>query len=416
MRSRAPAYDRSKAAGDREMRRTAARGSVMSLHPTAIVRPETVLHRQADRAGAAGVPGAGGRRLRLGRRARCRSRRARGPRPARPGRALLSSWLSIAVRARSRARHRSVRDRGSSRRSGRMGVPFVALYSRLFRREPLSAPSSLRAVRCRRVLGEKARPRAGHQARPFAETIRDSARWLRERAWPGRGGGSVTTTISLAASSASSGSGSASAIMFVSLFFVGGAAPLPAGACSTTWSRRVGDDGGAALLSVHLGAGIAAARWLFDPARRDVSRPLRQPHTGVPAAAAAHFAADAAVEYMLSAVFFNLVNGSTALAGRFGAGSSGDRTGFSADCSRTWAPSRRCSGECTLGCHPASAGRSAIRSRAATACRRAASSAGSPVRLLRRDRRVERLRPGHGRPAQLRFPRLDARQPRAASP
>ena len=180
----APAYDRSKAAGEREMRAGAARGlEVVILHPTAIVGPfdykpsytgkliVALARRRLPALVAGGFDWVDVRDV-------ARAALAAGDR-GRPGERYLvpGHWLSITDFAREVERATGVpRPRiVAPLWAARIGVPFVTLFSRLFGREPLYTSESLRAVRLsRRVLGEKSRGELGHRARPFAETIRDA--------------------------------------------------------------------------------------------------------------------------------------------------------------------------------------------------------------------------------------------------
>ena len=186
----APAYDRSKAAGEREMLAVAARGlEVVILNPTAIVGPFdfkpshtgrliVALARSRMPALVAGgfdwvdVRDVVSTALAAG---------ARG----RPGERYLVSghWLSIAELAREVARCTGV----ASPRfvaplwAARLGVPFVTAFARVFGREALYTAESLRALRLsRQVDSSKARLELGHVPRHFADTIRDSVGWLRD--------------------------------------------------------------------------------------------------------------------------------------------------------------------------------------------------------------------------------------------
>ena len=186
----APAYDRSKAAGEREMLAVAARGlEVVILNPTAIVGPFdfkpshtgrliVALARSRMPALVAGgfdwvdVRDVVSTALAAG---------ARG----RPGERYLVSghWLSIAELAREVARFTGI----ASPRfvaplwAAGLGVPFVTAFARVFGRDALYTAESLRALRLsRQVDSSKARLELGHVPRPFADTIRDSVGWLRD--------------------------------------------------------------------------------------------------------------------------------------------------------------------------------------------------------------------------------------------
>jgi len=186
----APAYDRSKAAGEREMLAVAARGlEVVILNPTAIVGPcdfkpshtgrliVALTRRRMPALVAGGFDWVDVRDV-------ASAALAAGER-GRPGERYLVSghWLSIAELAREVARCTGV----ASPRfvaplwAARLGVPFVTAFARVFGREALYTAESLRALRLsRQVDSSKARLELGHVPRHFADTIRDSVGWLRD--------------------------------------------------------------------------------------------------------------------------------------------------------------------------------------------------------------------------------------------
>jgi len=189
----APAYDRSKAAGEREVLAAAARGlEVVILNPTAIVGPfdfkpshtgrliVALARRQMPALVAGGFDWVDVRDV-------ARAALAAGDR-GRPGERYLVSghWLSIAgfagfagevARATGVPAPRLVAPLWAAR----LGVPFVTIFGKVLGREALYTAESLRAIRLsRQVDGTKARLELDHAPRPFAETIRDSVVWLGE--------------------------------------------------------------------------------------------------------------------------------------------------------------------------------------------------------------------------------------------
>ncbi len=189
----APAYDRSKAAGEREMLAVAARGlEAVILNPTAIVGPfdfkpshtgrliVALARRRMPALVAGGFDWVDVRDV--------ASAALAAADRGRPGERYLVSghWLPIADLAREVERASGV----PAPRivapiwAARLGVPFVTGFAKAFRREALYTAESLRAIRLsREVDGTKARRELGHVARPLVETIRDSVRWLREHGY-----------------------------------------------------------------------------------------------------------------------------------------------------------------------------------------------------------------------------------------
>lgn len=186
----APAYDRSKAAGEREIRSAAERGlAAVILNPTAIVGPFdfkpshtgrlvlALARRQMPALVAGGFDWVDVRDV-------ASAALAAGER-GRPGERYLISghWLPIAELARevARASGAAAPRFVAPLWAARLGVPFVTGFAKVAGRDALYTAESLRAIRLsREVNGTKARRELGHAARPFAETIRDSVAWLSE--------------------------------------------------------------------------------------------------------------------------------------------------------------------------------------------------------------------------------------------
>lgn len=185
----APVYDRSKAAGEREIQAAAERGlAAVILNPTAIVGPfdfkpshtgrliVALARRRMPALVAGGFDWVDVRDV-------ASAALAAGER-GRPGERYLVAghWLPITELARevARASGAPAPRLVAPLWAARLGVPFVTLYARLLRREALYTAESLRAIRLsREVDGSKGRRELGHAPRPFAETIRDSVDWLR---------------------------------------------------------------------------------------------------------------------------------------------------------------------------------------------------------------------------------------------
>lgn len=188
-----PAYDRSKASGEREVLAAAERGlGVCILNPTAIVGPfdfkpshtgrliVALARRRMPALVAGGFDWVDVRDV--------ASAALAAAERGRPGERYLipGHWVSIAELAREVARVSGV----AAPRfvapiwAARLGVPLAAAWARLLGREALYTAESLRAIRrSRAVNGTKARRELGHAPRPFAETIRDSLAWLREQGY-----------------------------------------------------------------------------------------------------------------------------------------------------------------------------------------------------------------------------------------
>lgn len=185
----APAYDRSKAAGEREVLAAAERGlEGVILNPTAIVGPfdfkpshtgrliVALARRRIQALVAGGFDWVDVREV--------ASAALAAADRGRPGERYLVSghWLPITELARevARASGATAPRFVAPLWAARLGVPFVTVFARVLGREALYTAESLRAIRLsRRVDGTKARRELGHAPRPFAETIRDSVSWLR---------------------------------------------------------------------------------------------------------------------------------------------------------------------------------------------------------------------------------------------
>jgi hypothetical protein len=64
----------------------------------------------------------------------------------------------------------------------KMLLPFIYLYSKLTRSEPLYTDESLKALRegNPNIIFKKAQEQLGHQPRPLKETITDSYEWFKK--------------------------------------------------------------------------------------------------------------------------------------------------------------------------------------------------------------------------------------------
>lgn len=191
--SGAPAYDRSKADGEREVLAATERGlEAVILNPTAIVGPCDFKPSHTGRLIVAlarhRMPAlvAGGFDW-VDVRDVASAALAAADR-GRPGERYLISghWLPIADLAREVEHATGVPAPRfvAPLWAARLGVPLVAGLARLSRREALYTAESLRAIRLSRpVDGTKSRRELGHAPRPFVETIRDSVAWLREQGY-----------------------------------------------------------------------------------------------------------------------------------------------------------------------------------------------------------------------------------------
>lgn len=193
----APAYNRSKALGEREVLSAAARGlGVVILRPTAVLGPHDHKPSRMGRvllALARGrMPGlvAGGFDW-VDARDVARAALAAARTGAAGGRYLLPGhWRTLpevarAVAARSgRPPPRLVVPMALAR----LAAPFAEAWARLSGGEPLFTRESLHALRhYRHVRGAEAARDLGWAPRPFEETVGSALDWLRERGWlPGR--------------------------------------------------------------------------------------------------------------------------------------------------------------------------------------------------------------------------------------
>ncbi|HEU4382684.1 MAG TPA: NAD-dependent epimerase/dehydratase family protein [Anaeromyxobacteraceae bacterium] len=193
----APAYDRSKAQGERQVLLTAARGlEVVVLRPTAVLGPEDHKPSRMGRvllALARGrMPGlvAGGfdwvdaRDVSRAALAAARAGRA-GGRYFLPGHWRSLSQVAAAVSAWSgRPPPRLAVPMGLAR----LAAPFAEAWARLAGADPLFTRESLHALRHGRgVRGDEAARDLHFAPRPFEETVRDALDWFRRRGWVDRG-------------------------------------------------------------------------------------------------------------------------------------------------------------------------------------------------------------------------------------
>jgi dihydroflavonol-4-reductase len=181
---KAPAYDRSKTAGEEEVRAGVRRGlDAVTVNPTGVIGPHDYVPRLTGRAliglyrGELPMNLAGGfnwvdvRDVAAG--ALAAEERGRTGE-----RYLLSGhWASmpdIAKLMRDCTGHRGPR-LVAPLMLARLGVPFFAAWAKLTRSEPLYTASSLRALREHRVCSSaKADAELGFASRPLAETIADT--------------------------------------------------------------------------------------------------------------------------------------------------------------------------------------------------------------------------------------------------
>lgn len=189
--SRLPAYDRSKAAGEAEVRAVIAEGlDAVIVHPSAVIGRNDFEPSRMGRALIAMFDGSlpalvnGGfdwvdvRDLVAG----TISAASRG----RAGESYILSghWRSMTALANL------VRDIAGGRPPrlvspmslARIGAPVVEVCARISGREPLYTSESLRALRANRSLSrDKARRELGYEVRPIEETIADFFRWIQPR-------------------------------------------------------------------------------------------------------------------------------------------------------------------------------------------------------------------------------------------
>src|SRR5262249_33593858 len=187
----APAYDRSKAAGEAVVREAIAAGAdIVTVNPTAIVGPydfrpsrmgEVLLdlyHRRLPGLVAGGFDWVDVRDV-------AASTLAAAERGARGGRYLLpGSWRSIVELAML---VESIRGKKRPWMTSPMwlarGVaPMAVAWAKLRKRRPLFTPTSLVALRNhKQISSERARAELGHTCRPLEQTLADTFAWFGER-------------------------------------------------------------------------------------------------------------------------------------------------------------------------------------------------------------------------------------------
>lgn len=189
----APAYDRSKAGGEREVLLAAARGlQVVILRPTAVLGPHDHKPSRMGRvllALARGrMPGivAGGYDWVDARDvARAALAAARMARPG--GRYFLPGhWRTLAEVAREVFAWGGHRPPSLVVPLGvaRLAAPFAEGWARLSGAEPLFTRESLRVIRgFRGVRGDEAARDLSFAPRPFEDTVRDALDWFHRRGW-----------------------------------------------------------------------------------------------------------------------------------------------------------------------------------------------------------------------------------------
>jgi len=185
-----PTYDRTKAAGEAQVRAGVERGlDAVIVAPTGIIGPldfkpsrtGTMILSVARRSLPALVDGGFDW---VDARDVCRSIR-RAADHGRAGRSYLlpGAWRSIADVAGLAAREAGVRPPRWVPPMGlaRFGAPFVQAWGWLSGSEPIYTGEALHALRNHRVVvGDRARDELDHRNRPLEETIADTVRWFRE--------------------------------------------------------------------------------------------------------------------------------------------------------------------------------------------------------------------------------------------
>jgi dihydroflavonol-4-reductase len=186
----APAYDRSKAAGEREVLAGVARGlDAVIVNPTGVLGPcdfkpsrmGAVLLGIAQRKFIALIDGGFDW---VDVRDVCAGAIAAEERGRRGGRYLLSGeWVALRTLGEWVAEVTGVRlpRFDSPMWLARVGAPFVQTWSQLTRSEPLYTSESLVALRANRTIRHaKATQELGYQPRPIRQTVEDSLRWFIE--------------------------------------------------------------------------------------------------------------------------------------------------------------------------------------------------------------------------------------------
>jgi dihydroflavonol-4-reductase len=186
----APAYDRSKAAGEAVVREAVDAGAdIVTVNPTGIIGPydfrpsrmgEVLLdlyHRRLPGLVAGGFDWVDVRDV-------AASTIAAAERGARGGRYLLpGSWCSL-VELATLVESITGKKRPwmtSPMWLARGVAPMAVAWAKLRKRRPLFTPTSLVALRGhKQVDGERARRELGHRARPLEQTLADTFAWLGE--------------------------------------------------------------------------------------------------------------------------------------------------------------------------------------------------------------------------------------------
>jgi len=185
-----PAYDRSKAAGEREILAGVQRGlDAVMVNPTSVFGPEDhkpslmgqvildLVHRKFPALVAGGFDWVDVRDVVQGAMAAAERGRT-GERYLLGGR-----WHSVRQLAEQVELASGVRQSRlvAPLWLARVGVPFVGAYSRIARRAPLFTKESLDALQGhRQILHDKASRELGYQPRPLADTVRDTIEWFRQ--------------------------------------------------------------------------------------------------------------------------------------------------------------------------------------------------------------------------------------------
>jgi len=186
----APTYDRTKAAGEREIGHALREGlDAVVINPTGIIGPYDhkpsntgalilgLLRRELPALVDGGFDWVDVRDV-------AKAAIAAAERGRSGERYLVNGhWVSIAGLAAEVARASGIAAPRlvSPMWLARIGAPFLTAWAHLTGDQPLYTAESLRAVRQNsRVCGEKARAELGHEPRPFAETIADTVNWMRE--------------------------------------------------------------------------------------------------------------------------------------------------------------------------------------------------------------------------------------------
>ncbi|MGP8079054.1 MAG: NAD-dependent epimerase/dehydratase family protein [Dehalococcoidales bacterium] len=185
-----PPYDRSKAAGQREVRKAAAEGlNAVIVNPTGVFGPYDY---QPSFFGAALVSMANGQIPALinggfnwvdARDVVQGAMLAEKKAPAGAEYLLSGNWVSmqdIAVTIREIS-DASITGFVCPMPVARFSAPFATVYSRLFKKRPLFTSVSLHALKSNHNIShEKATRELGYQPRPFKETLTDTLKWFEQ--------------------------------------------------------------------------------------------------------------------------------------------------------------------------------------------------------------------------------------------